>query len=92
MYHAISHQGCGSHVLGNKKVNAYHVLPHEKSLIEKKSRILKDELNLKESTIFPCGIKTIVSGKFSTITYAISEPQVSQVTDIHVFYHGPVAR
>lgn len=49
-------------------------------------------LNLKESTIFPGGIKTIVSGKFSTITYAISEPQVSQVTDIHVFYHGPVAR
>ena len=94
MYHAISHQGCCSHVLGNKKVNAYHVLLHEKSLIEEKSsRILrKMNSNLKESTIFPGGIKTIVSGKFSMITYAISEPQVSQVTDIHVFYHDPLAR
>ena len=32
-------------------------------------------LDLKESTIFPGGI--IVSGKFSTITYAILDPQVS---------------
>ena len=44
-----------------------------------------------ECAIFAGRIKTIVSQKFPRITNTISEPQISQVTDMHVtaeLYHA----
>ena len=55
---------------------------------EKKTSPILQEINsnFKERAIFPSRIKTIVSGKFSRIANAISEPKIGHVTDRRVCY------
>ena len=72
----IFHHGSCSHLLGNKKFTRI-------MFAEKRSPILREiTLNetFKESAKFPSRIKTIVSRKFSRITNAISEQNISHVT------------
>ena len=75
------HHGSSSHVLSNKKFMRI-------MFAEKRSPILRETtLNFKERAKFPSRIKTIVSRKFSRITNAISEQNISHVTDGRVCYN-----
>ena len=70
-----------SHVVGNKKFTRI-------MFAEKRSPILWEiTLNFKESAKFPSRIKTIVSQKFSRVMNAISEQNISHVTDGRVCYN-----
>ena len=83
-HRTICHHSSCSHKLGNETVHVYQVPSCKKKQAQFYERLTQ---TLKNVLLFPSRIKTIVSGKFSRIRNAISEPKIGHVTDRCACYH-----